>query len=84
MIFWEAALIVAAGEGVGLVCGFFISYLLIYVVNLQSFGWTFLYRVGWETLLLSVPLIMVTALLAAVPAVRLVLKSSPALVLKEP
>ncbi|PKN61333.1 MAG: hypothetical protein CVU57_29985 [Deltaproteobacteria bacterium HGW-Deltaproteobacteria-15] len=84
MIFWEAVLIVAAGEGVGLVCGFVISYLLIYVVNLQSFGWTFLYRVGWESLLLSVPLIMATALLAAIPAVRLVLKSSPALVLKEP
>jgi len=84
MIFWEAILIVAAGEGVGLLCGFLISYLLIYVVNLQSFGWTFLYRVGWESLLLSVPLIMATSLLAAVPAVRLVLRSSPALVLKEP
>jgi putative ABC transport system permease protein len=84
MIFWESILIVAAGEGVGLFCGFFISYLLIYVVNLQSFGWTFLYRVEWESLLISVPLIMATALLAAIPAVRLVLRSSPAQVLKEP
>ncbi len=83
MIFWEAILIVAAGEGVGLVCGFFVSYLLIYVVNLQSFGWTFLFRVEWESLLVSVPLIMATALLAALPAVRLVLRSSPAQVLKD-
>lgn len=83
MIFWEAVLMVATGEGVGLICGFFMSYLLIYVVNLQSFGWTFLYRVDWKTLLVSLPLIMGTALLAAMPAVRLVLKRSPAQVLKE-
>ena len=74
---------VTAGEGVGLVCGFFMSYLLIYVINLESFGWTFLYRVDWNALWLSLPLILATALLAALPAVRLVLKSSPALVLKE-
>ena len=74
---------VTAGEGVGLVCGFFMSYLLIYVINLESFGWTFLYRVDWNALWLSLPLILATALVAALPAVRLVLKSSPALVLKE-
>ena len=84
MIFWEAILMVTAGEGVGLVCGFFMSYLLIYVINLESFGWTFLYRVDWHALWLSLPLILATALVAALPAVRLVLKSSPALVLKEP
>jgi putative ABC transport system permease protein len=84
MIFWEAILMVTAGEGVGLVCGFFMSYLLIFVINLQSFGWTFLYRVDWKALWLSLPLILATALLAALPAVRSALRSSPALVLKEP
>ncbi len=84
MIFWEAILMVTAGEGVGLVCGFFMSYLLIFVINLESFGWTFLYRVDWKALWLSLPLILATALLAALPAVRSVLRSSPALVLKEP
>jgi putative ABC transport system permease protein len=84
MIFWEAVLMVIAGEGIGLVCGFLMSHLLIYVINLQSFGWTFLYRVNWNALVVSLPLILATALLAALPAVRLVLRSSPALVLKEP
>lgn len=84
MVFWEAILMVTAGEGMGLACGFLLSSLLIYVINRDSFGWTFLYRVNWETLLLSSPLILATALIAALPAVRLVLKSSPALVLKEP
>jgi putative ABC transport system permease protein len=83
MIFWEALLMVMAGESIGLVCGFFMSYLLIFVINLESFGWTFLYRVDWSSLLISVPAILATALLAALPAVGLVLRSSPALVLKE-
>jgi len=83
MIFWEAVLMVISGEALGLVCGFFMSHLLIDVINLQSFGWTFLYVVDWKALLVSLPLILATALAAALPAVRLVLKSSPALVLKE-
>lgn len=84
MIFWEALLMVITGEVVGLVCGFLMAHLLIDVINLQSFGWTFLYVVDWKALLVSLPLILATALVAALPAVRLVLKSSPALVLKEP
>ena len=84
MIFWEALLMVMAGESLGLVCGFLMSHFLISVINLQSFGWTFLYSVDWVALAFSVPAILATALLAALPAVGLVLRSSPALVLKEP
>jgi putative ABC transport system permease protein len=84
MIFWEAVLMVTAGEGIGLVCGFFLSYILIFVINRQSFGWTFLYKVDWSQLILSLPLIMIAALLAALPAARLVVRSSPAQALKEP
>jgi putative ABC transport system permease protein len=83
MIFWEALLMVLAGEAIGLICGFFMSYFLIYVINLESFGWTFLYRVNWIDLAIAMPSILATALLAALPAVRVVLRSSPALVLKE-
>ena len=57
MIFWEAAFIVVAGELAGIICGFFLSYILIYVINQQSFGWTFLYSVDWMALGMSVPLI---------------------------
>lgn len=83
MIFWEAVLMVITGESAGLACGFLMAHLLIDVINLQSFGWTFLYVVDWKALLVSLPLILGTAFLAALPAVRLVLKASPALVLKE-
>ena len=83
MIFWEAVFLVIAGEGIGLICGFFMSYLLIYVINRQSFGWTFLYQVNWSVLIVSIPLILTAALIAALPATLLALRSSPALVLKE-
>ena len=82
MILWEAGLIVLAGQAAGLVCGFILSYLLIFVVNRQSFGWTFIYRVDWHALLPALPLISVAALLAALPAVRLALRGSPAMLLR--
>ena len=83
MIFTEAAFLVALGEAAGLACGFLLSCLLIYVINRQSFGWTFIYRVDWAALGLSVPLIVATALAAAVPALRQVFRRPPATLLRE-
>ena len=83
MIFWEAGFMVVVGELAGVICGFILSYLLIYVVNRQSFGWTFLYGVDWASLGLSIPLIITTALAAALPAVKMVFRMPPATLLRE-
>jgi len=83
MIVWEAILMVTAGEGLGAACGFILSNLLVYVINRQSFGWTFLYSVDWYSLLASLPLILTTALLAAIPASRMAFQQSPATLLRE-
>lgn len=83
MIFWEASFLVVAGEVAGLICGFILSYMLVYVINRQSFGWTFLYTVDWGALAYSLPLIILTAMLAAVPAVRMVFREPPATLLRE-
>ena len=83
MIFWEAGFMVVIGELTGVICGFILSYLLIYVVNRQSFGWTFLYGVDWVSLGLSIPLIIITALAAALPAVKMVFRMPPATLLRE-
>jgi putative ABC transport system permease protein len=83
MIFWEASFLVAAGETAGLLCGLILSFMLVYVINRQSFGWTFLYTVDWGFLAFSVPLIILTALAAAIPAVRRVFKEPPATLLRE-
>jgi putative ABC transport system permease protein len=83
MIFWEAAFLVVAGELAGILCGFILSYLLVYVINRQSFGWTFLYGVDWWALGMSLPLIIITAMAAALPAVRMVFREPPATLLRE-
>ena len=41
MILWEAVFMVTIGEIGGLMCGFILSYHLVFVINRQSFGWTF-------------------------------------------
>jgi putative ABC transport system permease protein len=83
MIVWEAILMVGIGEIIGLACGFILSYILVFVINRQSFGWTFVYNVDWMALLPALPLILVTALLASLPAIRMVFRFSPALALRE-
>jgi putative ABC transport system permease protein len=83
MIFWEAVFMVVLGEIAGILCGFILSYLLVYVINRQSFGWTFLYEVDWGALSLSLPLIILTALVAAIPAIRMVFRKPPATLLRE-
>jgi putative ABC transport system permease protein len=83
MILWEAAFLAVAGEAAGILCGFILSYILVYVINRQSFGWTFLYAVDWRALAMSLPLIILAALSAAYPAVKTAFRESPATLLRE-
>ena len=83
MILWEAAFMVIVGELAGIVCGFILSYILVYVINRQSFGWTFLYKVDWGVLAMSLPLIILTALASAYPAIKMVFRESPATLLRD-
>jgi putative ABC transport system permease protein len=53
------------------------------VINRQSFGWTFIYAVDWSALLTAFPLILATALLAAIPSSQIVFKASAASVLRD-
>jgi putative ABC transport system permease protein len=78
VIGWEAVVMVLLGEALGLACGFVLSVLLIFVINRQSFGWTFVYCVDWLTIAASFPLVCATALLAAVPAAQQVLREPAA------
>lgn len=74
---------VLAGEVAGIGCGFILSYLLVYVINRQSFGWTFLYGVDVGALAMSLPLIVLTALGAALPAIKMAFRKPPATLLRE-
>ncbi len=71
MIIIEAATIGAISQAMGLVVGLALSVLLVYVINVQSFGWTIQFRVPWLFLAqVSVAVIVATAIAGIYPAVR--------------
>jgi putative ABC transport system permease protein len=70
MVLLEALFMGMAGYMVGIGCGLVLSYFLIFVINRQSFGWTFVYHMPPWTLLVSFVLILLAAALAAIPPAR--------------
>jgi putative ABC transport system permease protein len=83
MLTWEAVLMVLSGQLLGVSCGIVLSHLLIFVINRQSFGWTFIISADWPSLLVSFPLVFATSLFAALPASWVVFNRSSAFVLRE-
>ncbi len=71
MVVIEAALIGAASQAIGLVVGLALSLVLIYVVNVQSFGWTIQFRLPAAFLLqASIAVVLATSLAGIYPAHR--------------
>ncbi len=70
MVVGEAALIGAVSQLIGLVVGLALSAVLIYVVNLQSFGWTIQFHLPWAFLVQSTILIVLSTSLAALYPAR--------------
>jgi putative ABC transport system permease protein len=71
MVIGEAVIIGAVSQALGLVVGFALSLVLIYVINVQSFGWTIQFHVPWIFLAQSSVLIVAaTAAAGLYPAAR--------------
>lgn len=71
MVVAEAAMLGAISQGAGLVLGLLLALVLVYVVNLQSFGWTIHLSIPWAALAQMSGLVVVTTLLAGLyPAQR--------------
>lgn len=83
MILWEALYLGLAGEALGVAGGFGLSFIVIHVINKQSFGWSFAYLPDWQALMLSLPLVLLAALAAGPPARRAALSRPPAEALRE-
>jgi putative ABC transport system permease protein len=67
----EAGLIGFFSHILGLLCGFLLSILLIYVINRQSFGWTIQFTIPFWSLIESWLIVMVTSVGAGlIPARR--------------
>ncbi|MDQ3591782.1 MAG: ABC transporter permease, partial [Actinomycetota bacterium] len=71
MVVAEAAMLGTISQGAGLVLGLLLSLILVYVVNLQSFGWTIHLTIPWWSLAQMSALVVLTTLLAGLyPAQR--------------
>jgi putative ABC transport system permease protein len=69
VVILEAVLIGAASQAVGLAVGFALSLVLIYVINVQSFGWTIQFHVPvWFLVQSSIAVIVATAIAGFFPA----------------
>ena len=71
MIVIEAVVLGMVSLGIGLVVGFLLSLILIYVINVQSFGWTIQYHVPLGFLLRAAALVVAGAALAGLYPARL-------------
>ena len=71
MVIIEAALIGAVSQGIGLAVGFGLSMVLIYVINVQSFGWTIQFHVPLAFLIqASIAVVIATSIAGIYPARR--------------
>jgi putative ABC transport system permease protein len=71
MVIIEAALIGGISQGIGLAVGFALSMVLIYVINVQSFGWTIQFHVPTAFLVqASIAVVVATAIAGIYPARR--------------
>ena len=63
----------AVSQGIGLVVGFALSLVLIYVINVQSFGWTIQFHLPIAFLIQSsILIVMATSIAGIYPARRAV------------
>ena len=70
MIVFESGFLGLVGQALGIVSGFALAVILIYVVNVQSFGWTIEFHVPVEFLVQSSLLVIVSTSVAGLYPAR--------------
>jgi putative ABC transport system permease protein len=80
---FEAAALSALGTGLGVLSGAAMGWILIHVVNRQSFGWTIRTEIPWLFLAAALALVFLATLAAAGRPARLAAATDAAAVLKE-
>ena len=70
MVVAEAAMLGAVSQVAGLGIGLLLALILVYVVNVQSFGWTIHLSIPWWSLAQMSALVVVTTVLAGLYPAR--------------
>jgi len=71
MIVLESAILGLVSTVIGIVMGYALSWILIYVINKQSFGWTIEFHTPLRIVVLSSVITLVAATLAGLAPARL-------------
>ena len=77
MILFEAGLLGLLSNLAGLILGSFLSLLLIFVINKQSFGWTIQFHWPIAMLLGALSLVYVSTVLAGLYPARIATRLNP-------
>jgi putative ABC transport system permease protein len=70
MVLLEALMIGCVSQATGVVVGLLLSLVLVYVINVQSFGWTIQFSVPLWFVLQSTALIILTSILSGIIPAR--------------
>ncbi len=77
LVLYEAFLLAILGNLGGLVLGYILSLILIYVINKQSFGWSIQVSMPVEFLVESSALVIAAALSSAIVPARMAMRTLP-------
>jgi putative ABC transport system permease protein len=83
LILCEAGMLGLLANAVGLTLGYFLSLILIYVINVQSFGWTIQFHWPVALLLGAISLIYVATILSGLYPARIAVRLNPIEVIHE-
>jgi len=83
MILFEAGFLGLLANAAGLVLGFFLSLVLIYVINKQSFGWTIQFHWPVAVLLSALSIVLAATILAGLYPARFAARLVPIEVVHE-
>ena len=83
LILCEAGLLGLLANAVGLTLGYFLSLILIYVINVQSFGWTIQFHWPVGLLLGAISLIYLATILSGLYPARVAVRLNPIEVIHE-
>jgi putative ABC transport system permease protein len=82
MIVLESSILGLASTAVGLVMGYALSWILIYVINKQSFGWTIAFHTPVRLIAASLAVTFLSAVVAGLAPARLAARVNMAAALK--
>ena len=82
MIVLESSILGVASTAVGLVMGYALSWILIFVINKQSFGWTIEFHTPARLIAASLAVTFLSAVLAGLAPARFAARVNMAAALK--